>query len=50
MQQTVNRVTCRTVELLRAEGLVRTVIGRGIFGTRLDERRPDRQREEGKDE
>jgi hypothetical protein len=50
MQQTVNRVACRTVGLLRAEGLVRTVIGRDIFVTRLDERRPDRQREEGKDE
>jgi hypothetical protein len=50
MQQTVNRVACRTVELLPAEDLVRTVIGRDIFVTRLDERRPDRQREEGKDE
>jgi hypothetical protein len=50
MPQTVNRVARRTVELLRADGLVRTVIGRDIFVTRLDERRPDRQREDGQDE
>jgi DNA-binding GntR family transcriptional regulator len=31
----------RAVELLRAEGLVRTVIGRGIFVTRPDERTPE---------
>jgi hypothetical protein len=37
-------------DYLCAQGLVRTVIGRGIFVTRLDERKPDRQREEGKDE
>jgi hypothetical protein len=43
MQQTVNRVTCRPVAPC-------PVIGRGIFVIRLDERRPDRQREEGKDE
>jgi hypothetical protein len=43
MQQTVNRVTCSPVAPC-------PVIGRGIFVTRLDERRPDRQREEGKDE
>jgi hypothetical protein len=43
MQQTVNRVACPTVEPC-------PVIGRGIFVTRLDERRPDRQRKEGKDE
>ena len=38
MQQIVNRVTCSPV----------AVIGRGIFVTRLDERRPDRQREEAR--
>jgi GntR family transcriptional regulator len=31
----------RAIELLRDEGLVRTVIGRGIFVTRLD--KPDGQ-------
>jgi hypothetical protein len=43
MQQTVNRVTCRPVAPC-------PVIGCGIFVTRLDERRPDGQREEGKDQ
>jgi hypothetical protein len=41
MQQIVNRVT-------RSPVAPCPVIGRGIFVTRLDERRPDRQREEGK--
>jgi len=43
MQQIVNRVTCSPVAPC-------PVIGRGIFVTRLDERRPDRQPQEGKDE
>lgn len=32
----------KAIEILRAEGLVRTVIGRGIFVTRPADRNPER--------